>query len=205
MKKYLLLFLFIISAPLSADVKVLAFAGSTREDSLNKKLVLEAAQMARDLDANVTVIDLKDFPLPLYDADYEKKEGMPNNAKRLRKLMIESQAIIIATPEYNGSIPALLKNVLDWTSRSENGQSSRDAFKGKKFAIMSASPGGGGGIRGLIHLRSIIDAIGGDVVAQQVAVSTAHNAFSKKGNLENEEVKKELKEEIQQLLKNSQK
>lgn len=200
MKNFLILFFALFCLPLTAEIKVLAFAGSTREGSYNKQLVAEAANIARGLGATVTLIDLKDFSMPIYDADLEKKDGMPNYAKRFRRLMIESNAIIIATPEYNGSIPSLLKNALDWASRTEDGQGSREAFKGKKFAIMSASPGGGGGVRALIHLRSIIDAIGGDVVSKQLAVSSVQDAFNEKGNLVKTETKNELKEEIQQLL-----
>lgn len=200
MKNILILFCLLLLSPLSAEVKILAFAGSTREGSLNKQLVKEAAQVARDLNASVTVIDLEDFRLPIYEADLEKKNGMPINAKRLRRLLMESDAVIIASPEYNGSLPALLKNVIDWASRNEQGQGTREAFKGKTFAIMSASPGGGGGVRGLIHLRSILEGLGGKVVPTQVAVSSADEAFDDKGTLQKENIRKELKEEMQQLL-----
>ncbi len=201
----LLAFLFILfSMPAFAEVKVLVFAGSTRNDSLNKKIVQEAAQIAREMKASVKVIDLKDFPMPLYDEDLEKKEWMPLNAKRFRRLMVESDAIIISTPEYNGSIPGSIKKRFDWASRSEEGQGSREAFKGKYFAIISASPGGGGGVRALIHLRAIISAIGGDVIAQQVSVSSAHTILDEQGHIKNGDIKTELKEEIQQLINQAQ-
>jgi chromate reductase, NAD(P)H dehydrogenase (quinone) len=200
-KKILLFVCFIIAAmvPLSAQVKVLAFAGSTRADSYNGKLVADAAQNARQMGASVTLINLKDYPMPLYDADLEAKQGMPKNAKRLRELMINNDAIIIASPEYNGSIPAVLKNALDWASRGEGGNASRSAFKGKKFAIMSASPGPGGGCRGLTHLRSVIEAVGGTVIPKQVCVAQADKYFSTKDRPEYPA----LKEEIQQLLQPS--
>jgi NAD(P)H-dependent FMN reductase len=193
----ILLFMALISAsvPLLAE-KVLAFAGSTREDSYNKKLLQEAVEIARKMGATVTLIDLKDYPMPFYDADWEKRGGMPKNAKRFRDLMISNEAFIIASPEYNGSIPAVLKNALDWASRGEDGVSSREAFKGKTFAIMSASPGKGGGARGITHLRSIIEAIGGTVVPQQVTIPLAQGYFSEKEMPENPQ----LKEELQQLL-----
>ena len=169
MKKILLLAcLAVAGMSLSAEMKVLALAGSGRGDLLNKKLVKEAAEIARQMGATVTVIDLKDYPMPFYDAEFETKRGMPKNAKRLRELMIGSDAIIIASPEYNSSIPAVLKNALDWASRSIDGGASREAFKGKKFAIMSTSPGRGGGSRGLVHLRSVIEDVGGVVVPEQV-------------------------------------
>lgn len=175
-----------------AEVKVLAFAGSTRADSYNKKLVQEAATMASQMGTNVTVIQLSDYAMPFYDADLEMKEGMPKNARRLRQLMIESDAIVIAAPEYNGSIPAVLKNTLDWASRSENGGPSREAFQGKKFAIMSASPSKMGGSRGLKHLNAIIEDVGGIVVQPQVTIPHAHEYFAKKKSQENPALRKEL-------------
>jgi NAD(P)H-dependent FMN reductase len=199
MKKFLM-FAFlactITISPLFAEARVLAFAGSTRADSVNKKLIADAAKMAREMGATVTVIDLQDYLMPFYDADLEMKQGMPKNAKRLRELMINNDAIIIASPEYNSSLSALLKNALDWASRSEDGGSSREAFKGKRFAIMAASPGKGGGSRGLVHLRSVIEDVGGTVVSKQVTIPNAYQYFSEKNDTENTM----LKEELQQLL-----
>jgi|SRR5579862_943129 len=178
---------------LNAQIKIVAFAGSTRADSYNKKLVNEAAAIAREMGAQVTVIDLKDYPMPLYDADYEAKQGMPESVKRLRALMIQSDALIIASPEYNASIPALLKNTLDWVSRSEQGGSARgDAFKGKKIAIMSASPGKRGGKRALVHLRTIIEDIGGTVIPEEVSIPLAQDYFSNKEKSENLALKEEI-------------
>ena len=179
-----------------ANPNVLVFSGSTRTESVNKKLAQEAATVARELGARVSVIDLKDYPIPFYDGDLEANEGMPENAKKLRNLMINSQAIIIVSPEYNGTLSAVLKNTIDWASRSEEGGSSRAAFAGKKFAIMSASPGKGGGARGLTHLRTIIENIGGKVVGKQVALP---NAYEPKA-FENSSLKEILREEIGQIL-----
>jgi len=189
----------LLSATLFAETNVLVFAGSTREDSYNKKLAREAADLAGKKGAKVTVIDLKDYPMPFYDADLEISDGMPENAKRLRDLMIESDVILIASPEYNASIPAILKNSLDWVSRSEDGTSSRAAFKGKKFGIMSASPGKGGGARGLAHLRAVIEDVGGEVIQKEVSVPRAYEAFNEKGTLEDSTLSQALKEEIGQL------
>lgn len=200
LKKCLFIACLVCALPLVAEVKVLAFAGSTRKDSYNKKLVQQAAEIARQKGAKVTVIDLIDYPMPLYDGDVESKQGLPASAKKLRDLMINSDAIIIASPEYNASISAVLKNALDWTSRGENAQYSPDAYKGKKFAIMSASPGKFGGVRGLVHLRAIIEGVGGDVVKSQVSVPEASSAFDAKGVLVNAEMKKKLQEEVQELL-----
>lgn len=201
MLKWFLLGLLAVAGPLAAETKVLAFAGSTRKDSCNKKLIKNAAEIAQKMGVDVAVIDLKDYPMPLYDADLEESQGMPENAKRLRKLMVESNKIIIATPEYNASISAVLKNALDWLSRSEDGKPSREAFAGKKVAIMSCSPGAGGGARALEHLRAVIKNIGGEVIAAQVVVPNSYTAFTPEGKLENESLKQEIKEELQQLFK----
>ena len=152
------------------QIKVLAFAGSTRSESFNKKLVKEAADKAREMGAKVTVIDLKDFPMPLYEADLEKEKGMPENAKKLRQIMMAHDAMIISSPENNASIPALLKNAIDWASRSEEGGSSKAAFKDKKIAIMCATPGKRGGSRVLTHLRLVLEDCGATVVPTQLGI-----------------------------------
>jgi NAD(P)H-dependent FMN reductase len=175
----LLIALLALTFPLLADMNVLVFAGSTRAESYNKKLAKEAADVAKRLGAKVTLIDLKDYAMPFYDADLEAK-GMPKNAKKLRDLMVKSDAIVIATPEYNGSLPAVLKNALDWASRGEDGQPSRDAYKGKSFALLSASPGQGGGARAIAHLQSVIENCGGAVLDTQISVGSAFNAFTDK-------------------------
>lgn len=199
--RYFLLICFLLSSfHLSAETKILALAGSTRADSYNKKLVQEAAEIARKKGAIVTVIDLKDFKMPFYDEDLEKAEGMPLAAKQFRQLMIDNQAIIIASPEYNGSLSAVLKNALDWASRNEAGKPSRDAFTGKRFALMSASPGQTGGSTGLVHLKAIIERIGGEVVSKQTSIPRAYEAFTPEGHLINSQQIEAIKQEIDQLL-----
>src|SRR6266478_8702053 len=118
--------------------RILAFAGSLRRDSFNKKLVSIAAQGAREAGAEVMLIDLKDFPLPLYDQDLEAEQGMPKNGKKLKKLFIDHDGLLIASPEYNSSLPAVLKNVIDWVSRPAPGEPSLAAFRGKVATVMSA-------------------------------------------------------------------
>lgn len=199
MNYYIFICFLFCSFHLSAETKVLAFAGSTRADSYNKKLVQEAAEIARKKGATVTVIDLKDFKMPFFDEDLEKTEGMPFAAKQFRQLMLDHQVIIIASPEYNGSLSAVLKNALDWASRNEEGKPSRDAFKGKKFALLSASPGQGGGSTGLTHLRSIIERIGGEVVSKQTSIPSAYKAFTPDGHLISSQQIEAIKEEIDQL------
>jgi chromate reductase, NAD(P)H dehydrogenase (quinone) len=146
------------------------------------------------------VIDLREYPIPFYDADMEAEEGMPSKAKQLQELMIQSDVILIASPEYNRSIPAVLKNVLDWTSRKEGGGDSHEAYEGKIFAIMSASPGKRGGSGGLMHLRTIIEDIHGKVIANQVTVPNAYNAFDEQNQLKNPQLKMELRQLVQQAL-----
>jgi chromate reductase, NAD(P)H dehydrogenase (quinone) len=163
--------------------RILAFAASTRSESFNKKLVAITAQGARQAGAEVTLIDLKDFPLPLFDQDLEAEQGMPENGKKLKKLFIDHDGLLIASPEYNSSFPAVLKNAIDWVSRPAPGEPSLVAFRGKVATLMSASPGALGGLRGLVHVRSILGNIGVIVLPDQIAVAKAHEAFQPDGSL----------------------
>ncbi len=163
--------------------KILAFAGSTREDSYNKKLVKIAAEEAKVAGAEITYVDLRDLPMPIYDEDLEAKEGLPENARKFKELLKEHQGLLIASPEYNSSITAVLKNAIDWASRPEPGEPMLAAFTGKVAAIMSASPGGLGGLRGLIHVRSILSSINVLVLPDQKAISSAFQAFDEEGKL----------------------
>ena len=164
--------------------RILAFASSTRRESFNKKLVAIAAQGAREAGAEVTLIDLKDFPLPLFDQDLEAEQGMPENGKKLKKLFIDHHGLLIASPEHNSSLPAVLKNAIDWVSRPAPGEPSLVAFRGKVAALMSASPGALGGLRGLVHVRSILGNIGVIVLPDQITVAQAHEAFNPDGTLQ---------------------
>jgi chromate reductase, NAD(P)H dehydrogenase (quinone) len=166
--------------------KILAFAGSARKDSWNKKLVKIAAEGARTAGAEVTDLDLGDLPLPLYDEDLEKAEGLPANALKLKAMMKAHQGFLIACPEYNSSITPLLKNAIDWASRPEPNEPSLICFKDKVAVLMSASPGGLGGLRGLVHVRSILSNIGGLVLPDQKAIRNAHQVFDENGNLQDE-------------------
>jgi chromate reductase, NAD(P)H dehydrogenase (quinone) len=163
--------------------RILAFASSTRRESFNKKLVAVAAQGARQAGAEVTLIDLKDFPLPLFDQDLEAEQGMPENGKKLQKFFIDHDGLLIASPEYNSSFPAVLKNAIDWVSRPAPGEPSLVAFRGKAAILMSASPGALGGLRALVHVRSILGNIGVIVLPDQIAVAKAHEAFQPDGSL----------------------
>jgi NAD(P)H-dependent FMN reductase len=163
--------------------RILAFAGSTRRESFNKKLASIAAKGARDAGAEVTLIDLKDFPLPLFDQDLEAEQGMPENGKKLKQLFIDHAGLLIASPEYNSSITAVLKNAIDWASRPAPGEPSLAAFRGKVATLMSASPGALGGLRGLVHVRSILGNLGVIVLPDQIAVARAHEALKPDGSL----------------------
>ena len=167
--------------------RILAFGGSLRRDSFNQKLAAIAAEGAREAGAEVTLIALRDFPLPVFDQDFEAAEGMPGAAKKLKQLFREHHGLLIAAPEYNSSITAALKNAIDWVSRAESDdEPPLVAFTGKTAILCAASPGALGGLRGLVHVRAILGNIGVTVLPDQVAVSKAHEAFGTDGALANE-------------------
>lgn len=164
--------------------RILAFAGSLRADSHNKKLAKLAAEAAGRAGAETTFIDLRDLPLPVFDQDLEDKAGLPENAKRLKQLMLTHQGLIIASPEYNSSITAALKNAIDWASRPATPKEPALAcFIDKVAALYSASPGALGGLRGLVHLRSILGNIRVLVLTEQIAIAKAAEAFNPDGTL----------------------
>jgi len=173
--------------------KILAFAGSTRTDSYNKKLVKIAVKGVIDVGVEATFIDLSDFPMPLYDGDLEQREGLPASARKLKELMLAHQGFLISSPEYNSSISGVLKNTIDWTSRQTEGESPLACYKGKIAGLMSASPGGLGGLRGLVHVRSILGNIGVLVIPDQVAIAKAHEAFDSDGTLKNKTQEDQVK------------
>ncbi len=164
--------------------RILAFSGSTREGSYNKRVVRIAAAGARAAGAEVTLVDLRDFPMPLYDADLQAREGFPPKAREFKSLMLANDGLLIASPEYNSSVSGVLKNAIDWASRQEPGEEFLAAYAGKVAAIMSASPGALGGLRGLVHLRAILGNIKVLVLPDQVAVTRANEAFAEDGSLE---------------------
>ena len=169
-----------------AHPKILAFAGSARRGSYNQRLVQIAARGAEQNGADVTLLDLGDFPLPLFNEDLESETGAPENATRLKQLFREHHGLLIASPEYNSSITPLLKNTIDWVSRAAPGESPLAAYHGKVATLMSASPGALGGLRGLVHVRSILGNMGVIVLPGQVAVSRAFEAFDETGALKDE-------------------
>jgi len=157
--------------------RLLALAGSARRDSFNKRLARLATARAREAGAEVTYIDVADYRLPLFDQDLEE-EGTPENVDKVRDLMLEHHGVIYACPEYNSSITPLLKNLIDWVSRPAEGLAPLAPFRGKTAALVSASPGALGGLRGLVTVRSILGNIGVHVLPTQVAVPHAAKAFA---------------------------
>jgi NAD(P)H-dependent FMN reductase len=172
--------------------KIIAFAGSLRRESTNKKTVKVAAEGARKAGAEVTYIDLKDYPLPIYDGDIEEANGLPENAAKLQKLLLDCDGFLIASPEYNSSISAALKNVIDWTSRPNGELQMSACYSDKVVSLMSASPGGLGGLRGLFDVHKILSTMGVIVLPEQVAVSGSFQAFDDEGNFIDEKMKKRV-------------
>jgi chromate reductase, NAD(P)H dehydrogenase (quinone) len=174
------------------DPRLLFFAGSARTGSLNRKLAAYAHSLAIQNGHSADLIDLGDYPLPVYNADLQNAEGIPENARKLKALIGEYQGVFIASPEYNASVPAMLKNTLDWLSRiKDEGEQPLQLFKTRVWAISSASPSLHGGARGLIALRQVL-AIGltALVLGDQFAVSKANEAFDDAGNAKDELVRK---------------
>ncbi|MCM1982336.1 NADPH-dependent FMN reductase [Lyngbya confervoides] len=168
--------------------KILAFAGSTRSASFNQQLVKAAAEAAKAAGAAVTYLDFLDYDMPLYNQDLEAKAGLPASVVQFKALLKEHQGFLIACPEYNGSLTPLLKNAIDWASRPEPGEPpmALSCFRHKVAALLSASPGQLGGMRGLIHVRAILEGIGVLVIPDQKSIPTAHSAFDAQGQLQDE-------------------
>lgn len=172
--------------------KVLAFAGSTRKDSWNKKLVAQAAKAAQKAGLEVTLIDLADYRAPVFDEDLEAADGAPESMKSFQALVQSHDALIISTPEYNGAVPATLVNTFHWMSRPIPGVGPHGAYFGKPAAIMATSPGKLGGIRVLPRLRDMLGDLGIACVSGVVSVPTAHEAFDADGALKAEASNEQL-------------
>jgi NAD(P)H-dependent FMN reductase len=169
--------------------RLLAFAGSLRQGSYNRRLIHVLAQGAREAGAEVTLLELRDYPLPIYDGDIEAA-GMPPQARELQALMAGHDGLLISTPEYNGSMPALVKNTLDWISRpTDAGGSGVALFRDKVAGIVSASPGPLGGLRSLLVLRDALSKLGLLVVPQQMAVGQAADKLPDYGILNDDRLR----------------
>ena len=165
------------------SVRVLAFSGSLRRQSFNQKLVRIAARGAEQAGAAVRTISLADYPLPVLNEDDEQATGLPANARKLKDLFLDADALLIASPEYNSSLSAALKNLIDWVSRPVPGEAPLGCFAGKTASLLAASPGALGGLRGLVHIRAILSSIKVTVLPDQLAVAKAHEAFDEHSNL----------------------
>lgn len=168
-----------------ARPRILAFSGSARRESLNKKLLANVVEAARAAGAEVTVLDLNELPMPLYHGDLEDAEGMPENAKKFVELVQAHQGLLIASPEYNSQMTPLLKNTIDWSTRGDE-----NPLIGKVAAVVSASPGAFGGIRSMTLARALLVHLGCIVVPVQCILPKAGEAFDDKGQLKDERVKK---------------
>ena len=169
--------------------RILAFSGSLRRESINHRLIEVAAKCATGAGAQTTVVRLADFALPLFNEDDEAQTGLPAGVVRLKKLFMEHDALLIASPEYNSGYTAALKNALDWVSRPAPGEASLACFKGKAAGLLAASPGGLGGMRGLVSLRMLLGNLGVLVVTEQFALAKAHEAFDSAGALKDPRAK----------------
>jgi chromate reductase len=165
-------------------INILAFSGSTRSGSYNKKILSLAVQGAQEADAYVTVINLLDYKLPIYDGDLEDSDGIPVNCTKLKKLFLTHQGLLLALPEYNSSFSAVFKNCIDWISRPTPGETEPlPCFKNKIAALMSASTGKLGGIRGLTQARTMLQNINVLVIPNQICIPCADTAFDDRGLL----------------------
>jgi NAD(P)H-dependent FMN reductase len=181
--------------------RLLFFAGSTREGSFNKKLAALAHHIAEANGIEAVLIDLKDYPMPIYNGDLEAADGPPERARAFKALLGEYQGVFIATPEYNSSVPPLLKNALDWVTRVRaKGESGLEVFRTRVFAISGASPGYYGGMRSLMHLRQILGiGMGATVIPQQIALPRAMDAFEADGSLKDQAQQKLCKSVVEAL------
>ncbi|RUO35476.1 hypothetical protein CWE13_11135 [Aliidiomarina shirensis] len=180
--------------------KLLAFAGSLRAGSFNKQLIACVVKEAEKAGAEVTLLDLNDFPLPIYNGDIEE-EGMPAKVRELQGILARHDGLLISTPEYNGAVPALVKNTLDWLTREQaNGNSGIELFKGKVVGIVSASPGALGGLRSLVLLRDQLAKLSMWVAPAQFALGKAHEAFDENGALKDEGHVKQISGVVQQVI-----
>ena len=186
---------------MTSSNKLLFLAGSAREESYNKKLAQLGAHIAMANGISATFADLADYPMPLYNGDDEDASGPPENARKLKALMLLHQGIFIAAPEYNASITPLLKNTLDWISRAPSLSGVKEqVFKTRVFALGAASPGSLGGLRGLMAVRHVLElGLGALVLPDQIAITGAAQAFDTAGHLADKNRQEMFKTLIQKL------
>lgn len=185
-----------------ARPRILLFAGSTRGESFNARLAALATKAVALRDAEPTLISLVDYPMPIYDGDLEKEEGVPEAARRLHGLMTVHHGIFVATPEYNQSVTPLLKNAVDWVSRIRpEKERAATPWKGRVWALGGASPGYYGATRSMAHLRHVLTvALGCTVLPDQVSIPSAGTAFSPDGGLASEKAQAHLETVVDRLI-----
>jgi chromate reductase, NAD(P)H dehydrogenase (quinone) len=181
---------------MATSVSILAFSGSARLESLNRKFLNFAVQAVRGLGCEVTLADLNEYVLPLYHGDLEDEGGLPENAKKLMALITSHQGLLIASPEYNSMITPLRKNTIDWCTRADI-----NLFEGKPAAVISASPGALGGARSLIMAQALLLRVGCQVVPGQVYLPHAAGAFDAEGGLTDARAQKSAKALMEKLAK----
>jgi chromate reductase len=177
-------------------MNLLTFAGSLRVDSCNKKFAREALRVAKEAGASGEFVDLRDYAMPVYDGDLEAASGIPDGTARLGKKILAADALIISTPEYNGSIPGVLKNVVDWLSREKP-----VSLTGKHLLLLAASPGALGGIRSLWHSRQPFEVLGVHVFPSMMGLPNAYAAFDEQGRLKDEKTLQNLRNAVGQFIK----
>jgi NAD(P)H-dependent FMN reductase len=186
-------------------LKILVIPGSQRTGSLNARLAAVAAHALALEGAEVTRISLADFPLPIYDGDLQAKSGVPKHAVNLKRMMAAHHGVLIVTPEYNSSVPALLKNTIDWVSRVQDAHETRgQVFRDRVFAIAAASGNRLGGARALAALRLILSACHAQVIPNQLALPFAEEAYDEMDRLKNPADAAALKALARQLIDISQ-
>ncbi len=164
------------------SAKLVVFSGSLRKDSYNKKLARICAKMAESAGAEVDFIDLNELSMPLYNEDMESTQGIDSNALLFKEKLNSADGFIITSPEYNGSYSGALKNAIDWASRQAEGESMLQSFRGKYAIILATSPGAFGGLRGLSQLRLLLSGLGTTLLADQIAIPKAQEAFHSKND-----------------------
>ncbi|MBN9580206.1 MAG: NAD(P)H-dependent oxidoreductase [Afipia sp.] len=189
-----------------AALKILVIPGSLRTGSFNARLAAAAVKELALLDVEVTLISLADYPLPIYDGDLEAKSGVPANAVNLKRMIGAHHGVLIVSPEYNSSVPPLLKNAIDWVTRvRDRDESFGQVFRERAFALAAASDGKFGGLRLLMALRQILAlGCGATVIPKQVALSFADQAFDEMDRLRHPADASLLKATLRQLIATAQ-
>lgn len=183
-------------------LRILAFSGSLRARSFNASIVKAAAAGAQAAGAEVVLLELAELELPLFSEDLEAQSGLPAGALRLKRELSAAHGVLIASPEYNSSLTAALKNALDWASRKATpDEAPGSCYSGKVASLLAASPGALGGLRGLVHLRAILGNLGMHVLPGQRAVPKVHQALDEAGAVQDEGLRGQLEAQAAELVR----